>query len=171
MTVRFSFPGDTPPASAQRGAAPVGVLHELPPVELAAIVYLRAWCEGGQDRAMIAKDFRLVMGDAAAADVIEDFDLLMTTLLGGARRPVMRHAMGCKCFGGDESAFANLIAAAAGRDSEDALLFAGTLASSRYAWDVVQVALRLGQVFLRLARLPLGPDAPTHNPEQTFYKH
>ena len=171
MKMRFEFPGGTPPASPQRGAAPVGHLHELPPVELAAIVYLRAWCEGGPDREIIAKDFCLVMGDAAGAVAVGDFGALMTALLNSARRPVMRHGLGCRCFGGDESAFANMIAAAAGQDREDAMLYACTLMKSDAAWAAVQVALRLGQVFLRLARLPDRSPAPTHASEPTAYRH
>ncbi len=171
MKMRFSFPDATPPASPQRGAAPVGVLQELPPVELAAVLYFRAWCEGGLHCAMIARDFHRVTGDAAAAEAVEDFDTLMRALVGSSRRPVMRHGIGCRCFGGDESAFAQMIAAAAGQDSDDALLFAGTLMPGQHAWAVVHLALRLGQVFLRLARRPRTTPAPTHIPKQTFYEH
>lgn len=171
MKMRFEFPESASPASPQRGAAPVGFLHELPPIELAAIVYLRAWCEGGTDRQMIAKDFRLVMDDGAGATAVEDFDALMTALLKDARRPVMRHGLGCKCFGGDESVFANMMAAAVGRDRDDAMLFASTLMTGHAAWAAVQLAERLGQVFLRLARAPDRARTPTHGPEQTFYKH
>jgi hypothetical protein len=171
MKMRFTFPGDTPPASPSRGAAPVGQLSELPHVELAAIVYLRAWCEGGPDREIIAKDFRLVMGDAAGLLASADFDALMATLLHKARRPVMRHGLGCKCFGGDESAFANMIAAAAGQDREEAMLFASILIKGDTAWAAVQKALQLGQVFLRLARMPDCAPAPTHATVPAPYRH
>lgn len=171
MKMRFEFAESASPALPQRGAAPVGMLHELSSVELAAIVYLRAWCEGGTHRRMIAKDFGLVMGDGDGADAVEDFDALMNVLLKAARRPVMRHGLGCRCFGGDESAFANMMAAAVGRDRDDAMLFAGALMTGHSAWAAVQLAERLGQVFLRLARAPDRMRTPTHGPGRTFQKH
>ncbi len=171
MKMRFAIPRETPPVSSHRGAAPVGILNELPQVELAAIIYLRAWCAGGADREIIAKDFCLVMGQAEATLAVEDFDALMTTLLNSARRPVMRHGLGCTCFGGDESAFANMIAAAASQDHEDAMLFASTLMAGHAAWSVVQLATRLGQVFLRLSRVPDHMQVPTVGAAQTTFKH
>jgi len=171
MKMRFEFPADTPPAAPHRGAAPVGMLHELPPVELGAIIYLRAWCQGGATRQMIGRDFSLVMGEEAGATAARNFDALMTVLLNTARRPVMRHGLGCKCFGGDESAFANMIAAAAAQDHEDAHLFACTLMTGHGAWPAVQLALGLGPAFLRLARMPDNTRVPTHGPEPTFTKH
>ena len=130
----------------------------------------RAWCEGGKERDIIAKDFRYVMGASAPA-LVEDFDALMTTVLHNARRPVMRHGLGCKCFGGDESAFANMIAAAAGQDRDDAMLFASTIMTGHAAWSAVSLAQRLGQVFLRLAHLPVTSPEPTHGTDGTFYRH
>lgn len=171
MKMRFEFPDGDSFASTPRGSAPVGVLHELPPVELAAIIYLRAWCAGGLDRQMIGQDFGLVMGRGAGEVATRDFDTLMTILLNNARRPVMRHGLGCKCFGGDESAFAHMIAAAAEQDNEDAQLFACTLMTGHAAWSAVQLALGLGQTFLRLSRVPGSIQVATHNSEPTFTKH
>jgi hypothetical protein len=170
MSVRPHFPATDTPQQTPRGGAPVGALQELGPIELAAVVYLRAWCAGGADRGMIARDFGLVMGDAAAP-MVADFDALMTAVLTNARRPVMRHGLGCTCFCGDESAFANLVAAAAGQDHEEALLFASTLVKGHAAWAAVELALRLGQVFLRLARMPSNAPVPTHNHQSSLYKN
>ncbi|MFZ3584577.1 hypothetical protein ACOI1H_20805 [Loktanella sp. DJP18] len=169
MTMQFDLDAKAP--SQTRGAAPVGALQELPPVELAAIVYLRAWCEGGDDRGIIAKDFRLVMGHAEGAVAAADFHDLMTILLGSARRPIMRHGLGCRCFGGDESAFAHMIAAAASGSTEDAMLFASILMSGDAAWAATRLADRLGQTFLRLARGPGRRQAPTHATTPTPYTH
>ncbi len=170
MSVRPHFPGVDVPQQTPRGGAPVGTLQELGPIELGAVVYLRAWCTGGADRGMIARDFALVMGDAAGP-MVADFDALMTAVLTNARRPIMRHGLGCSCFCGDESAFANLVAAAAGRDHEEALLFASTLIKGHAAWGAVELALRLGQVFLRLARIPNTAPVPTHSQHNLRYKN
>ncbi len=182
MTMRFAFPNgpdgsdgpDAGPSTAtRRGAAPVGTLHELPPVELAAIVYLRAWCQGSDDRHIVARDFRLVTDAAEAAAAIGDFDALMGTLLAHPRRPFMRRQLGCACFGGDESAFANLIAAAARRERDDSMLFAGILMTAPAVWPAIMMAERLGHVFLRLARVPssAAAPAPTHVGARTAYTH
>ena len=171
MTMRFTPPEAPESASPPRGAAPVGAMHELPPIELAAVVCLRAWCAGGDDRAMVGRDFRLVLGDEAGAEAVADFDALMTVMLEGARRPIMCHALDCGCFGGDESAFANMIAAAAGRDREDALLFAGTLLTGPAAWVAVSLAERLGQAFLRLARRPARGTLASGPAGRTSYMH
>ena len=42
-----------------RGAAPVGYLSELPPLELAAIVYFRMTCASQETRDQLSKDFAL----------------------------------------------------------------------------------------------------------------
>ena len=169
MKLRSELPEIAPTSGTQRGAAPIGLLQELPSIELAAIVYLRAWCKGRADREMIGRDFTFVLGEREGQKAAEDWDALMQMLLSGARRPVMRHSLGCECFGGDESAFANMIAAAASQDREDALLFASTLMTGAAAWVAVQVALPLGQAFLRLARNAGLPG--TSKVQQTSYRH
>ena len=175
MSMRFAFPADAgdkaAAAEAPRGASPVGYLHELPAAELAAVLYLRCWCEGGPSRDRIAGDFRQMLGEDAAGAALADFDALVETALRGARRPLMRHGIHCRCFGGDESAFANMIAAAVGQDPDDAMLFALTLMSAPAAFEVVRLAGALSQVFLRVARhaararSPIGrtpPSSSTH---------
>jgi hypothetical protein len=157
----FDFPADEP-VSQRRGAAPVGCLHELGALERAAILHMRAWCEGGAARAQTARDFRRVLSEAEATAAAADFDALMRVTLAGARRPLVRHGFDCPCFGGDESAFASLVAAAAVQDREDAMLFAGTLAAGPAAFVAVQIALTLGQTFLRIARNPTACAVPTH---------
>lgn len=167
MRMRFEIP-EQPAATAgppQRGAAPVGYLQELPAVELAAVLYLRVWCVGGETKDQIARDFRLLLGTDDAVLALTDFDALMKVTLNGARRPLMRHGLHCRCFGGDESAFANMIAAAAAQDRDDAMLFACTLLTGAAAFEAVRLAGVLGQVFLRIARTPTGTTVPTHTPE------
>ncbi|MEF3049046.1 hypothetical protein V3C85_17705 [Tabrizicola sp. L79] len=169
--MRFDFPDDAFPAERRRGAAPVGHLQELPPAELAAIVYLRAWCEGGAERQIISEDFRRVMGDAEGVHAVDTFNALMGVLLRNARRPIMRHGLGCRCFGGDESAFAQMLAAAVSQDRDDAMLFAATLVKGDAAWAAVQLAVDLQQVFLRLTRMPSASQPPKHGPKRSAYHH
>lgn len=154
MRMRFDFPKAPFVDPVPRGAAPVGYLEELPAVELAAILYMRSWCEGGAAKDQISRDFRLMLGVDAAESALADFEALMRTALRGARRPLMRHGIVCRCFGGDESAFANMIAAAAAQDRDEAMLFACNLMSVPAAFEAVLLAGSLGQVFLRIAATP-----------------
>lgn len=170
MKMRFSFSRRAQSGLPQRGAAPVGHLCELPPLEAVTVHYFRAWCSGGTKRGSIPRDFRLVMGEVAGSEAADDFDALMTTLARNARRPIMHHALDCGCLGGDESAFANMIAAAAVQDVDDALLFAAALTRGHAAYPVVQLAQRLALAFLRVAGVAdhlLRPDV-TNGPT---YRH
>ncbi|WP_226782617.1 hypothetical protein [Oceaniglobus trochenteri] len=167
----FRFPAPATPAPPLRGAAPVGHLEELPPVELCAILYLRGWCHGGAHKDRIGADFRLVLDAEGADAAFGRFGDLMSSALSGCRRPLMRHSVDCRCFGGDECAFAHLIAAAAGGDNDDAMLFACTLLRPAAAFDVVQQANALGPVFLRLARNARCPDGEIHRPSPSTMKH
>lgn len=158
MSIQFD-PRSTLGALAQRGAAPVGFLEELPSVELTAILYLRQWCDGDTARDQVARDFRLALGMDDAVLALMAFDGLVQSILRGARRPLMRHGIDCRCFGGDESAYANMLAAAASGDRDDAMLFAGHLMAGDAAYDAVFSAIRFGPALLRLAR---ATPAPTH---------
>lgn len=170
MKMRFSFSRRAQSGLPQRGAAPVGHLCELPALEKTAVFYFRAWCAGEPDRGVIAMDLRLVMGEIAGDEAADDLNALMTALTRHARRPIMHHALDCGCLGGDESAFANMIAAAAVQDVDDALLFAAALTRGHAAYPVVQLAQRLALAFLRVAGVAdhlLRPDV-TNGPT---YRH
>ncbi|MEY8829806.1 hypothetical protein AB9K34_15580 [Sedimentitalea sp. XS_ASV28] len=135
-----------------RGAAPVGQMQELPPMERMAILYLRAWCDGGPGKAQMIDDFRRVLGPDEGDLIYEDFNTLLRMMLRCGRCPLMRHGLNCRCFGGHESAFAHMITAAATQDRDDALLFATTLLSGGAAWHAVQLASNLGPVLLQISR-------------------
>lgn len=154
-----------------RGGAAVGQLQELPPVEMTAILYLRAWSEGGEHRYGIAQDSRLLLGDKAGRQRFEDFDTLMRLCLSNARCPLVRHGLTCRCFGGHESVFAQMIGAAAAQDREDALMFATTFLNGQAAWQAVQLADTLGQVFLHIMRRTPDDVRPTHPNLSTKTRH
>ena len=48
-------------AASQRGAAAVGYLHDLTPIEASAVLYLRLWCEGPDAQEKINSDFRILV--------------------------------------------------------------------------------------------------------------
>ncbi len=103
-------------APSSRGATPVGKLHELPPLEMTVIIYLRMWCDGGLRREQIRRDFILAFGQTVGSRHSASFSSFMLVLIHKSRRKTMRHQETCQCFGGDESAVANMVAAAAAGD-------------------------------------------------------
>ena len=141
MTSHF-VPPVTPNVTPQPGAAPVGMVTELDPVPLLATLYLRVWCDSGP--AQIDQDFRLALGATAGARAAETFADLCQTLLATARRPLMRHQTGCRCLGGDEACFAQLITAAAFGAREDALMLAMLMVRPDCAPGIVDLAQQAG---------------------------
>ncbi len=148
--------------AATRGGAAVGMLQELPLLEYGAIVLLRHWCDGDTGRAAVEADFAALgpRADAGLALLAE----LVALFVGHGRRPLMRHGVSCACFGGDEAAFAQMIAAATVGDRDDALGLALILLPMAQAFVAVQAAVRLGPMILHLARAAaLTRATPTHH--------
>lgn len=143
---------DDRPAPTNRGGAPVGHVAELPPLERAALLYFRQWRNGPNGREAVAHAFSQVFTPTRAVQEVNTLAALMAYLSVGQRRPIMGHCTGCACFGGDESAFVNLIAAAAADDKEDAMAFALTLMRPDAAWQAVMAAKDFGLALLGLNR-------------------
>lgn len=160
------------PIKRPRGGAPVGVLSELPAVERAAILYLRQWFSGNPDK--IWADFSRSFARPDAEYAMESFVRLMKTVQNDARRPLMRHSPECECFGGDECAFAQFVAAAASGDEHDAMTFALHLFESVEAKCALGAAAMCGHAFQSMAsqtravpqEFARRPTHPTPNFEQ-----
>jgi len=157
---REIFAEAQPAPQPQRGGAPVGRMHELPEMELAAIVFLRAWCGDAEERQMIRRDLHSVLNPRDALLAEQRFATLMRLVLAQARSPIMHHHLDCACYGGHESAFAQMIAATAGRDRDEALLFAATLVVGPAAHEAVLQAEDLAPAFLALARAGRAEPVP-----------
>lgn len=135
-----------------RGGAPVGIIAELPNVERAAILLLRTWCEGEAGRMKILADFTKGFGVYQGQAEYDRLGHLIGVVIQGGRRAFMRHAVDCTCFGGDESAFANMVAAAAAGDRDDAMAFALVLMTPAAAFSAVQTAEVTGLAIAGLSR-------------------
>lgn len=139
----------SPISQPPRGGAPVGVLSELPPVELAAIHYLRLWFSGKQES--VWRDFCTTFSRTDAAVAMASFENLMSAVQNHARRPLMRHSPACECFGGDECAFAQFVAAATSGDEHDAMTFALHLFDGVQAKCALGAAAMCGHAFYSMA--------------------
>jgi len=147
----------SPERSPPRGAAPVGTVDELAEFEATAVIYMRLWCAGPQSQATVWTDFARHFGARRGADELKALERLLDLIAQSARRPVMRHQIGCPCLGGDEATFANLIAAAVGGEREDALMLACLMVRPDMAPAVVAQATRVG---LALHRMSAGRARP-----------
>jgi hypothetical protein len=139
-----------------RGAAPVGQLGELPVLEMSAIVYFRMLGTSIETRQQLHQDFQLAFGRDHGIYYAAQFEEFFTFLATKSRRKVMRHEIDCTCFGGDESAIANMIALAAIGDIQEAELLASNLVPCKDAKTLVAHAEAIGLALsLMLEKYPL----------------
>ena len=132
------------PAIPVRGGAAVGMLADMPPLERGVVQLLRQWCDGEAGPIAVAEDFTAIFGAEQAALEVNNLAHLITLMVQMGRRPLMRHHTQCACLGGDESAFAQMVAAATAGDREDAMAFALTMLPPDIAYEAVQVAEHVG---------------------------
>ena len=132
-----------------RGGAPVGYLSELNQLEQNAILFLRYWSQ----RSMADNDLQnkfwsnitYDLGIAKTRQAIDAFDEIFTLCVKYSRRPIMKHDLECKCIGGDESCFANIIGFAQDGELEDALLLASNLVAPKFASCLVTSARKFAE--------------------------
>jgi hypothetical protein len=135
-------------ASPVRGGAAVGMLADMPALERGVIQLLRQWCDGEAGRIAVAEDFTAIFGADQAAIEVNNLAHLIRLMVQMGRRPLMRHHTQCACLGGDESAFAQMVAAATAGDREDAMAFALTMLPPDIAYEAVQIAEYVGRAML-----------------------
>ena len=162
------MPRDTQPFAPApdrpaRGAAPVGHLDDLDPVEATAVLCLRLWCEGPEAQAQVWADFATTLGPSAGRAALADFEELCGLCLRHARRPLMRHGLGCRCLGADEACFAAFIGYAAEGRTEDAFLMAAAMVRPDLAHALTGLAQSVGLAFRRMA-LRAGAQASVSGP-------
>ena len=136
-----------------RGVAPVGVLDELDQIEAGAVMYLRLWNAGSAAQQQMLVEFARSLGPDAARTTLNALDHICDLCTRHGRRPLMRHGVTCKCLGGDEACFANLVTLAARGEREDAMLIATLIVRP----DMAPVLVGLAQSFgLGLSRMTLS---------------
>lgn len=134
----------------KRGGAPVGFVTELDGIEAAAVIYLRLWGDGPDSQAQVWNDLASRLGAEGGRRALESFESLFALCIRHGRRPLMRHAVQCKCLGADESCFANFIATAATGDREDAMLIATLLVRADVAPLIASLAADFGHALKRM---------------------
>jgi hypothetical protein len=136
------------------------MLAELPAQDCAAILAFRKWCDGPSGRESVAQDIACTFPGTRAAQEVNAFADLMGLMVSAPRRSIMRHDVACACFGGDEAAFAHMIAAAVAGDREDAMAFALILMQPNAAWQAVLMARGVGLCLLQMTRVTRAVNTP-----------
>lgn len=137
-------------AAEKRGGAPVGLLTELTAIEATSVMCLRLWSDGADAQAKVLDDFVAGLGAVRGRKAMQSFERLCNLCASYGRRPLMRHAVQCKCLGADESCFANFIATAAEGEREDALLIATLLVRPDVAPLIASCAAEFGLALKRM---------------------
>lgn len=136
---------------AMRGAAPVGRIDDLAPVEAAAVLYVRMWHDSPDAQRQIREDFAALLGPEAgdhALTAIADFCSLCAR---HGRRTFMHHHRDCHCLGADEACLASLVALAIDGERDDALLIETLRVRPDLSPHQVVAARTLGLTLQRLA--------------------
>lgn len=145
----------------QPGAAPVGRLTDLAPLERRIVRSLRLLDQGEVGRIALHMDLAAALGSETAEAIGQRLEELLATLMRHARRPVACHDVSCPCVGGDEYALARFVALAAEGDREDAALLAALLVRADVAICLAPLAEEVG---LRVGRIGLHVIPPTNGP-------
>lgn len=127
-----------------RGDAAVGWLKDLPPVELAAVLFLRARCDGGVGRAAVRAEAQAILGVAEGRRWCRGLDELLTLVAESGRRPFRRHPAGRSRVGADEALFGLLVSTAAEMEREEAMRLAVLIARADVALPLVELAQAVG---------------------------
>ncbi|MEM6940420.1 MAG: hypothetical protein AAF943_01770 [Pseudomonadota bacterium] len=152
-----------------RGGAAVGHLNTVERWEADLVVNLRLWCEGPQGRHQIRDDYDAAFPGEGASGEFEAFETLLHQIIAGARRPLVRHSVGCGCIGCDEAVFLNLVRTAAEGHAREAALIATLLLSAHQAEEVAQLARRVGLSAQRMHNNIPEHITPARPPNATLH--
>lgn len=154
---------DTPTPAQLRGAASIGQIDDLPPLEQLAVLCLRGLGRGPDLRFFLTRRF----GAAQGAKVLARCDELAQFLARFARRPLMRHAPDCTCLGADEAVFAHLCALAADGDRDELLMFAMTMCRA----DLAPCLMPLAEIFVLSLQQAIAATRPAGCPVSASRLH
>jgi len=142
---------DMSPIRPPRGAAAVGRLADLDPVEAGAVLYMRLCWDNPDALAALTRDFVPLLGPVSGDVAARGFHQLSCLCQSYSRRPLCPHGLTCACLGGDEACFARLVSSAAEGAREEALMMALLLVRADFAPMVTGLAQDVGLALRRMA--------------------
>jgi len=140
------------------GGAAIAVLSRMDPWEAHIVLNLRLWCEGPKGQEQVWSEYRRALPGPKAQDACREFEMLVTTLIENAHRPLVRHDVGCACVGADEGVFVHLVRTASDGHLNDAALIATLMIGPARAEYIAVLAGEVGTCARAIHRH--APDFP-----------
>ncbi|SFR59167.1 hypothetical protein SAMN04488005_3093 [Yoonia tamlensis] len=144
--------------SANPGGAAVGQLSEQPPLTRYVAMYFRMWCDGPEGQTAVWQDLAAGLGERHGRTAMENLETLFDLCARYRRRPLMRHAVGCKCLGADEACFSHFVTTAAEGDNQDAMLIATLIVRADIAPLITPLAADFGRALKRMILQQMPPS-------------
>ncbi|MRU16612.1 hypothetical protein FDP25_14315 [Roseovarius sp. A21] len=152
------------------GAAVVGRLTDLPPWEADLILSMRLWMQSPEGQAEVWNGFARCFGPVEGRAEMQQFESLLRNLCHNARRPLVRHALGCTCIGTDEAVLRMLVREAARGDLAEATMIASLLVPAGQAEQVALISARVGRAMQRMSRhMPQSTQRPAHSANRRLH--
>lgn len=149
-------------AAHTAGASVVGRLTDIAPWEAELIMSMRFWMDGPEGQAEVWNGFARFFGATEGRAEMRNFESLLSSLCTFARRPLVRHGLGCTCIGSDEAILQTLVREATRGDLAEAALIASLVVPARHAEPVALMAAQVGQAMQRMSkRTPYQPPTRT----------
>lgn len=157
-------------AMASAGSTVVGRLTDVPPWEAELILSMRLWMDSLEGQARVGTGFARCFGAAGGRAEIRQFERLLTALCAYARRPLVRHGLGCDCIGSDEAVLQTVVREAARGDLAEAAMIASLIVPASQAEHVALMAAQVGLAMQCIAR-QAPPSRDSHDARQERTLH
>ncbi|SIT76151.1 hypothetical protein SAMN05421665_0319 [Yoonia rosea] len=148
-----------------KGASVVGQLTDVAPWEAELIMSVRFWMAGADSQTEVWNGFAQNFGTVEGLAELRNFECLLSDLCRFARRPLVRHGLGCTCIGSDEAILQTLVREAARGDLAEAAMIASLIVPARHAEPVALMAARVGLAMQRMVQTAPASSLPRHKPE------
>lgn len=134
------------------GSTVVGQLTDIAPWEAKLILTIRLWMDSPDGQAEVWGQFARCFGTRQGRIELRQFETFLTRLLTCARRPLVRHGLGCSCIGSDEAILRTLVSEAERGDLAEAALIASLIAPAHHAEPLALMAARVGSAMKDITR-------------------
>ncbi|WP_371155174.1 hypothetical protein [Jannaschia sp. 2305UL9-9] len=132
------------------GGATVADLRALDSLQSLIVLMFRDWCDGPDGQQRVTQVFQGALGRLPGDTGLAAWIEMMAILSDDVRRPVMRHALTCRCVGADEAVIAQVLSLAGQGEREEAMLVLSLLVSGDRLLMAVNAAERAGLACMRI---------------------
>ncbi len=144
------------------GAAAIGTTDSVDPQSLRIIDLVRRWGGGPDRRQEVWNALAVELGPARARRALKSLEEFLDLIQSHGRRPLVRHGVGCRCIGSDETIIAHFVRIATEGEREDAMLVGTLLVRPDIAPIAASLAQQLGLALLSGVPAPRGCTERMH---------